>query len=93
LISIFHLRLLAIKHHNDYWKNKPCLFQVVRHLVSLRPAMDRTMEGCEPTLRSKYQNMVNQVLNHLFPIHQIMFFNRSLNMYILTSANYNKTME
>jgi hypothetical protein len=23
--------------------------------------MDRTMEGCEPSLRSKYHNMVNQV--------------------------------
>jgi len=33
------------------------LFHVVRHLTVLKPLMDRTLEGCDPGVRAKYNNM------------------------------------
>jgi len=37
------------------------IFQVVRHLSQLKPAMDRTLEGSDATLRSKYNGMVHSL--------------------------------
>jgi len=35
------------------------VFQVIRHLNSLQPSMDRTLDGSDATLRSKYKSMVD----------------------------------
>ena len=37
------------------------VFQVVRHLSQLKPAMDRTLEGSDATLRTKYNGMVHSL--------------------------------
>lgn len=34
------------------------IFQVVKHLQTLKPMMDRTLEGADPGIRAKYNNMV-----------------------------------
>ena len=35
-----------------------CVFHVVRHLVGLKPLMDRTLEGCDAGVRAKYNGMI-----------------------------------
>eukprot|EP00095_Tigriopus_kingsejongensis_P002408 snap_masked-scaffold934_size79169-processed-gene-0.19 protein:Tk02408 transcript:snap_masked-scaffold934_size79169-processed-gene-0.19-mRNA-1 annotation:"exocyst complex component 7" len=36
------------------------LFFIIRSLMNLKPQMDRTLEGSEPALRSKYNGLINQ---------------------------------
>ena len=36
------------------------VFYVVRHLMTLKPLMDRTLEGCDASIRSKYNSMIHQ---------------------------------
>ena len=62
--TYLHLRNWLMRRENII-SSRIIFLQVVRHLVNLAPAMDRTMEGCEPSLRSKYHNLVNQVTLHL----------------------------
>ena len=35
------------------------VFQVIRHLNTLQPSVDRTLEGSDAILRSKYKSMVD----------------------------------
>ena len=34
------------------------IFQVVKHLQFLKPSMDRTLDGADPGIRAKYNNMI-----------------------------------
>jgi exocyst complex protein 7 len=36
------------------------VFYVIRHLMNVKPRMDRTMEGCDAAVRSKYNSMIGQ---------------------------------
>ena len=35
------------------------VFCVIRHLAAVKPRVDRTLEGCEPAVRSKYNAMTS----------------------------------
>ncbi len=35
------------------------LFHVIRHMMGLKPLTDRTLEGCEPSVKSKYNTLVH----------------------------------
>lgn len=47
----------AIASH-DFLSSVLSVFYVVRHLVSLKPLMDRTLEGCDAGVRAKYNGMM-----------------------------------
>ena len=39
------------------------IFQVVKHLQVLKPSIDRTLEGADPGIKAKYNNMVQSFFN------------------------------
>lgn len=39
------------------------VFYVIKHLMLLKPQMDRTLEGCDASIRSKYNQLLNQFFN------------------------------
>ncbi len=36
------------------------VFHVIRHLMQVKPKMDRTLEGCDPSVRSRYNTLAHQ---------------------------------
>lgn len=50
------------------------MFPILRHLAAMKTDFDRTMEGCDPTIRSQYSTILN-TLHSTVSTALFVFFN------------------
>jgi len=70
------------------------MFPILKHLAAIKSDFERTMEGCDPTIRGQYSTILNifhstvSILNHY---HRRPLSNSTIKQFIFTQLGCENT--